>query len=155
MLAPVSGEAGHLIAARLTPPSYPYEVTEVQYELVGAAPCDSSFGHRVEVFVGTDDAPANDPAATRLDVPAAVTTEPVRVVQLTLPSPITLQSGEHLFVAVELVHEGTSCIGMCDGAGDWTRNYWSNAQSAPYSWAALSSFQLYAHARIGANGTPN
>jgi hypothetical protein len=152
-LAPNPGEAGHLYAARLTPPSYPFEITEIHYELVGDDPCDSSPAHRVEIFVDTAVAPAASPSVTQLDIPAAGATEPVRVVKEILPSPITLQSGEHLFVAVELVNQGSSCLAVCEGAAAWDRDYWSNATGAPYAWQALSDYGLYIHGRIGANGT--
>ncbi len=152
-VAPAENEAGHLYAARLTPPSYPFLVTEVQYELAGGGDCDSSFAHRVEVFVDSATTPAASPTVTQLDIVATSGTEPVRVVTAQLPSPITLQTGEHLFVAVELVTVDTSCIAACGGATITDRDWWSNATAAPYSWASMASFQLDAHARIGANGT--
>lgn len=152
-VTPAENEAGHLYAVRLTPPSYPFEVTEVQYELFGTEECDSTTAHRVEVFVDTATTPPASPTITQLDIPATGTTEPVRVVTAQLTSPITLQTGEHLFVAVELVNIGGSCMAACGGATIADRDWWSNAAAAPYSWATLASFQLDAHARIGANGT--
>ncbi len=152
-ISPAEGEAGHLYAARLTPPSYPFEVTEVQYELMGGGECDSTTAHRVEVFVDSATTPSNSPTITQLDISATGTTEFVRVVTAQLPSPITLQTGEHLFVAVELVTIEASCIATCGGATVADRDWWSNAVAAPYSWATLASFNFDVHARIGANGT--
>ncbi len=152
-ITPAEQEAGHLYAARLTPPSYPFEVTEVQYELMGGGNCDSTPAHRVEVFVDSATTPPASPTITQLDIAATGATEPIRVVTVGLPSAITLQTGEHLFVAVELVNVESSCVATCGGATVADRDWWSNAVAAPYSWATLASFNFDVHARIGANGT--
>ncbi|MBW2454903.1 MAG: hypothetical protein JRI68_10345 [Deltaproteobacteria bacterium] len=152
-ISPAAGEAGHLYAARLTPPSYPFQVTEVQYELMGSGECDNTFAHRVEVFVDSATTPPNSPTITLLDIAATGANETVRVVTAQLPSPITLQTGEHLFVAVELVTIETSCVAVCSNATVSDRDWWSNAVAVPYNWATLASFQFDVHARIGANGT--
>jgi hypothetical protein len=158
-VSPAANENGHLYAVRLTPPSYPYTVTEVVYEMFhdGGRNCDSSRAHRVEVFVGNAATPDNNPTnPAMIDVPAVNIGNGTRVVTETLPSPLTLQMGEHLFVGVEMiagdVDDGPTCLATCGGATVTDRDWWSNAAAAPYNWATLSSFGIDNHARIGANG---
>ncbi len=154
---PDAGEEGQLYAVRLTPPSYPYEVSGIHYELWHAPsndyPCDAQPAHRAEVFVATTDAPPASPSVTKIDNKAvSLSGDGIRVVKSSLPSPITLKTGEHLFVALELAGLST-CLMTCKDAKVTTRDYWSNATKAPYSWATVASFGVDAHARIGANGS--
>jgi hypothetical protein len=153
-VTPAAGEAGHLYAVRLTPPSYPFEVTEVVYEMLhDGAMCDAQPAHRVEVFVESATAPAASPAnPVVLNVPADAPMGLYRHVEMALPSPITLVTGEHLFVAVELPNVDSSCIATCDGATVFDRDYWSGATAAPYSWATLNSYMIDANALVGING---
>ncbi len=154
---PDPGEEGHLYGVRLTPPSYPFEVTEVHYELLhtpsGETACDAQPAHRVEVFVAATDIPPATPMITQIDNAAVeLSGDGIRVVKLTLPQPVTLQTGEHLFIAVEMPGL-TACIMTCADAVVSDRDYWSNATMTPYSWATLSSYGIDVHARVGANGT--
>ncbi|APR88272.1 hypothetical protein A7982_13621 [Minicystis rosea] len=150
---PLPGNEGQLYAVRLTPPSYPYKVTDVHYELAGIGDCDSSAPHRVEFSVGSGVAPSNTPnLVAKLDIPTGDAAASFRVVKKNLPSPIILQAGEQLFVAVSLTW-GTSCIAACHDAEEADRDYWSNATQAPYDWATLMSYGTDTHARIGVNGS--
>ena len=152
---PGPGEAGHLYGVRLTPPSYPYAVTSVQYELAGIDDCLVTTDHHVEVFVSTNTVPPNEPTlVASLDVDGAPAQGPSYVVEAALPDELVLVDGEHLFVAVELPLEGASCIAVCQDAPVEDRDYWSNAAAMPYDWATLASFGFPYHARIGANGAP-
>ncbi|MEJ7733903.1 MAG: hypothetical protein WKG00_32505 [Polyangiaceae bacterium] len=152
---PAPGEAGHLYGVRLTPPSYPYAVTSVQYELVGIDDCLVTTAHHVEVFVSTNTVPPNEPTlVASVDVAGAPAQQPSYVVQAPLPDPVVLVDGEHLFVAVELPLVEASCIAVCQDASANDRDYWSNAAVMPYDWATLASFGYPYHARIGANGAP-
>ena len=158
-VAPSYGEDSHLVAARLTPPRYPFTVTEVRYMLTApGAPCVGTFGYHVEVFKGTGATPAATPTvAARFDVAAGAVINDAWTSH-TLGSPLVLSSGEELFVAIELAGDSdfefgvtANCIGTCTvGAAD--RNYWSNAVSAPYPWATLASFGIATAARIEASG---
>ncbi len=153
LVHPDPGEEGHLFAVRLTAPVHPYHITDIQYELVGAAPdCDSSFAHRVEVFVSGDIPPPAIPSdVTTLNIPAG-NDECIRIVQQTLPSPITLTtSADSLYVAVQLPHTN-ACLGVCGNAVQDNRDYWSNTAAAPYVWATMASLGINLHARVGANG---
>jgi hypothetical protein len=150
---PLPGNEGHLYAVRLTPPSYPYRVTEVHYELDGSDSCDPSAPHRVELSVGSGVEPSNTPnLVATLQIPAGDSAASFRVVKEQLPTPIVLQAGEQLFVAVSLPWE-TSCIAGCHGAQEADRDYWSNATQPPYDWVTLMSYGTDMHARIGVDGT--
>ena len=156
-VAPGVTEAGHLYGVRLVPPSYPFDVNEVVYELVDDGDtCDATPAHRVEVYVDTAVAPPNMPnAPTVLNVPASSGHSGVRVVKVSLPTTMTLTAGQYLFVAVALPTAGTSCIAACDGATITDRDFWSNAAMVPYNWSTLASDGFLIHARIGANGVTN
>ena len=156
-VSPDAGEEGHLYVVRLAPPSYPFEVTSVHYELLhaptGETSCDAQAAHRVEVFVGAGPTPEPSPAVITLAQPAVMLeSEGVYVVKAPLPQPITLMQEEFLYVAVELPAL-QSCILGCEDAKVTDRDYWSNATQSPYSWATLASFGITSHARIGAEGT--
>jgi hypothetical protein len=152
---PAPGEAGHLYGVRLTPPSYPYVVTSIQYELVGLESCLITTDHRVEVFVSTDIVPPGTPTLlASIDVQGAAAQGPSLVVESPLVDDLVLQDGEHLFVAVELPLVEASCIAVCRDAPVADRDFWSNGVAPPYPWATLASFGYQYHARIGANGAP-
>jgi len=154
---PNMGNEGHLAAVRLTPESYPYEVSGVAYVLAHGNKCSAKVAHRVELYVDTNAQPSNMPTIVeQIDVPALASgMGSFRLVEQPLAAPITLSQGESLFVAVELA--GTpaehACIMNCAGTGDDDRNYWSNATAAPYNWATLASFGNATNLRIGANGS--
>ncbi|MEZ4442680.1 MAG: hypothetical protein R3B72_26535 [Polyangiaceae bacterium] len=151
-IGPASAEIGHWYAVRLTPPSYPYTVNEIVYELGGSNTCDTTAAHDVAVWVEGGAAPADTPANMQvLSTPATMANEQVRVVTHALPSPVTLASGEHLFVAVELAAQPL-CVMVCYGATESDRDYWSNSVMPPYPWSTLGSSNLDVHARVGANG---
>ncbi len=160
-VSPDAGNEGQLAAGRLTPPTYPFQVTSIEYELVmndpASAPCDATLAHRVEIYVDTNVTPSNTPViAATFDV-AAMPGIPVnthRLVTRTLATPITLTAGQNLFVAVELAGTGPDhlCIPLCAGTGADDRNYWSNATMPPYNWATLASFNNMDNLRVGANG---
>ena len=157
-VSPLPGEAGHLYGVRLTPPSYPFTVDEVVYELYhDEQTCDAGLAHRVELYTGSETMPPNNPAApVSITMPAvSLANAGTRVVELPISPPITLQAGEHLFVAVEMIFADASsitCLATCDGTTVFDRDWWSNATMPPYNWATLNSFDLNIHARIGANG---
>ena len=156
------GQEGWLFAGRLTPPSYPFQVTDIAYELYGGdlnggLTCDSNLAHRVEVFVGADPTPVSSPTlAATIAVPAgAGPVLSMRIVKAKLDTPVVLKKGESLFVAVEYVGDKPRmCMPLCKGTGDDDRNWVSGATAAPYTWATSGSFGQTENLRIGANGTP-
>ncbi len=156
-IIPDPTEYGHLFAARLTPAKYPFTVTNIRYTLSqGKDKCANVIAHRVEVYVSKKTTPDNNPTIkTTLKVPATTVIVGPRKVVLTLPTPITLQTGEHIFVAVEMATDKTKqviCMDVCDKNGIKDRNYWSNATKPPYKWATLESFNMKVNAMIEALG---
>ena len=147
-LAPDPGEEGHLAAARLTPESYPFTVKSVRYTLLADEDKKWSvnLAHRVEVYVTTASAPEATPTVKEtIDVPAATETVEERTIVKDLAAPITLQTGEHLIVAVEMAGDAATavlCLRGCPGHGIADRNYWSNATQPPYDWKTLDSLGI-------------
>jgi hypothetical protein len=119
-------EAGHFGAERLTPPSYPYTVQRIAYDIIptrastGDAGTDdggaaevrftANLAHQVQLYVSTATAPTAQPSmdgtlVRTIDVPARPDpTDPsVEFVAVELPisPPITLTAGQSLFVAVQ------------------------------------------------------
>jgi hypothetical protein len=144
-IEPLPEEYGHRAAGRLTPPSYPFEVNTVRYRMIdNMMPTGCiDLAHDVFVFAATGTTP---PAAP---VPHETITVPTGSivggwVELSLTTPLVLQTGESLFIAVEMQGLGDNeymCLGTCSGPGfDTGRNFWSNAASAPYPWVTLESF---------------
>ncbi len=148
-LVPEPLDFGQFGAVRMTPPSYPFEVSQVSYTLhAGPAPgnieCNGGAPHALQVFVSSGTAPDNSPTSSKgffsYSVPAA-TPEKDQIVTLSLAPTITLESGEHLIIAVEMVGDSSSrmCWQSCDdGGGDDGANWWSQASSEPFSWADIN-----------------
>jgi hypothetical protein len=146
-------ELGHYAATHLTPPAYPFAVTRVAYDLVapsGVAQCtDLSFAHEVQLIVTSAPLPPASPSTadgttvTTIAVPAGATG--ARVVELALATPITLTTGQSLYVAVEMAGDATHalCLGRCveEPAPDG-QDYWSGAASEPFSWTDLAEYDL-------------
>jgi hypothetical protein len=152
------GEAGHYAATSLTPPSYPFTVDKVSYSLqMNGSNCHGGLAHRVLVFTASGE-PAAAPSAgamASIDVPAGADAD--RWVDLTLPNPITLTSGQTLVVAVQMASDGADrsvCLSACPGSAaghDW----WSNAAAEPYAWADMfADFGFTSAYVIVAEGTP-
>lgn len=141
-----TGDPGDMKVVRLTPAAYPFTVTHVRYGLEGnlAPECDNTLAHRVEVFAASGHAPESSPSiAETIDVPAVASAPAERLVVLPLATPLTLQGGEHLFVAVEQAGNATHsmCLYMClTTVAD--RNYWSESTVAPYTWEPYSTGNL-------------
>lgn len=164
IISPLAGEETHWIAARLTPPSYPFTVNAVRYGLAqgehGSVTCDNGLAHALEIFVGTDVAPVASPSVVEhVDVAASAAVDGIRTFDHTLASPLTLQAGEYLFVAVQ--NAGVSptdctCFAACKPGYQPDTNYWSNAGAPPYPWATLESFgaSLEVNYSVCADGMP-
>ena len=144
--------------ARLTPPTYPFSALAIDYDLVANSNgCDVNIPHRVRVFKGTSAVPIASPVdVLEMSVSHAtpvLTTTYHQIVAL--PSPVTLQSGESLFVAVEMKVVGASenCILVCRGeAGQRDRNYWTDSDDAPSAWSTLASYGIPENIRVEASG---
>jgi hypothetical protein len=153
---PGTTENGHLSTVRLTPPGYPFTVTSVRYLLMRPATtppfneCATGIDHKVLVWAGSNVTPAATPANvqtfTSANVPDGISD---RVIEHKLSTPLVLNQGEHVFIAVEMRYEPgagplparRTCLRACwfpSVAAD--RDYWSNSASTPYPWVTLQSF---------------
>ncbi len=155
------GEMNHLGAARLTPPRYPFAVTEIGYQLEHTPEksdgCDATPTHRVVVFRSEGGAPPATPLIeAEFEVTVAEPDEPVHEVRLMLPAPLQLESGEDLYIAVQhsVVAPQGICVGSCLDSGNRDRSLWSQASTPPYSWAPLISFGLINSYTMFAVGAP-
>ncbi len=141
---PALGEDGHLAATRLVPSTYPATVGKVRYQIVVTSVCQP-YAHRVDVFKASTVVPPADPTVIEsFNVPANAQGPDFKI-ELTLTNPITLTAGEYLFVAVEQKRSGLNytCVATCGGPNQHTdRNYWSNADTIPYLWATMASFNI-------------
>jgi hypothetical protein len=160
------GEAGHYAAARLEPPSYPFEVRSIAYDLLlpaGVAQCDASLAHEVQVYVASADSPpampsSDDSRVATLAVPSGAAAGHTN--ELELPEPVTLEAGESLFVAVQLAAGAGATTSLCIGAcGEGTAisdvDFWSNAAAEPFAWADMvDEFGFTNNFMIRAYGSP-
>ncbi len=162
---PVAGEEDHFIAGRLTPPSAPYQVTEIgfglQHDTFGGL-CDSTIDVEVIVFVSSSATPPATPTVLEtITVPGALPPSWTanRFIHLTLSTPVTLQAGEELFIAMRnggAYPSAVTCPLMCNDADNFVedRNWWSNAGTPPYPWATLGSFNIDGTFDVWAIGSP-
>jgi hypothetical protein len=149
-------EASELAATTLTPASYPVTIDQISYAVAGAdadmgAQCDSSFGHRVDLYVVTEAKPPAMPSTEAIqvssyDVPAdASAGGRARQVHVDLTDPITLTTGQRLIVAVEMAANSDKtkslCVVTCAAVPNQPTgvNWWSNAQAEPYAWADMQA----------------
>ena len=160
-ISPLAGEETHWIAERLTPSTYPFTVTAIRYALGGQELmnyCDTSLAHQVELFVGPDDSPAMTPVtAEHFDIPTSMPEFGIKLIDLDLLNPLTLQAGEHLFVMIQnagVSQEASTCFIGCTGPTFVpNRSYWSNSGTPPFPWASLESFGLLGNYSICADGS--
>ncbi len=162
-----AGNAGPYMAARLTPPSYPHVINSFSYDLVEYqnGPCTASLAHTVIAFRTTTVAPPSVPTVSTVQVSAAAPNLPVGVltglpatysvrrVKIVFTSPVTLTTGEHLFIGIQSKSSGADflCSLVCPSApADSTRNYWSSTTSSPFSWVTLASGGTNANLRAWA-----
>lgn len=147
-------EAGHHAGSILTPSSYPFTVSMIEYTLEeppDIPSCKSELAHRLELSVlSAEQPPPASPSSEAirhisLEVPQAMAPTERRVILQNLADPITLNEGERLLVSVSLIAEGADhlCIAACeDEPARRGAEFWSNAPQAPYDWAELGSFGL-------------
>jgi hypothetical protein len=154
-------EIGDPALARITPPSYPFTVTSVSYKLTGMeATCGTNIAHAVSVWADSSGAtPASSPASVqKIPVAASATDQRSLIVTESLPTPITLTTGQDLFVAVEMDANTAQTVAVClDGCSitaDDNRQFWSEQMTAPFTWATLFSLGLAEDYAIWASGTP-
>lgn len=148
--APLEAPGGH-IAIRLTPEITPLLVRTLRYELVDADEvgfCNPTIQHQVSVFTGLLDAPSGSPIA---DFEAAIAGPSGKAdaasgsyVEVELDEPLAVRSGESIFVAINLPlddADNSLCVRSCSGRTDEGRNFWTDDDSAPYSWSDLTDLR--------------
>lgn len=149
VVAPDPGNEGHWSATRITPPSYPFDVYGVSYfldftGLVAGGTCNSGLAHQVELFIGTAATPVATPVPiATTTITATANTTSTRKVTWTLAAPVTLTTGQSLFVSVQMVggSQKDLCLIKCSSTPNAAdRNWWSSATTAPFPWASLASF---------------
>jgi hypothetical protein len=170
-LIPAPGEAGQFGLARITPPSWPYEVTAVEYEMFNGVRGDGTtnsvaFDQRVLVFRGLDAEPVASPEFLQdSTVPAAADfMGDLYKVTLPLETAVRLEEGEHLFVAIDLPSDmdgQTSAIAACQHGPTGSiqeypadRYYWGASLDAPFAWTPLAGFGLDLWLDVAAWGHP-
>lgn len=138
-------ELGHYATVRLQPPSYPFVVDQITYDLLAPSgtQCDASFEHEVRLIVSASPTPPRSPSA---DGTLVATGNGVaggsgsRTLVLDLPTEVRLERGEYLYVAVKLTGTASSslCIGACATGHPLSDvDYWSNAAAEPYAWVDM------------------
>ena len=141
---PLAFAYANMELARLTP-AVPFTVLGVRYSLGGEGsggtiPCDSTVPHRVDLWVDTSATPGSSPALTATLQATPANQATLVATTLALDSPVRLEIGDHLFLAVEMSGETTGkamCIVTCDSTGDESFTSWTNDpvnNSPPYSW---------------------
>lgn len=158
------GDEKALATTRLTPPSYPFTITDIQYVLGTSAPeCHTGLAHGVDLFVGTAVIPPPSPMVLHhFDNAAVANTAADRIVTLQVNPPVTLQSGEHLFIAVKFAGTFPSdllCLGACGPppmSYQDDRTYLGKPNAPPYQWVTLGSFgnSFKTNWKIDATGHP-
>lgn len=163
----LSSEVGHYMATRLVPNRRPMRIEEVRYMLFhGTHPlhgvdCSVVTTHDVVLYKGftTGGPPSNPIEVARVTVSGGTAPSAADFVWkvATLPSPVTIDFGEAVWVAVEMQaqtgYTGLVCAALCDDdGGEVEHGYWSNAVSAPYPWAELETWGITGDHRIAITG---
>jgi hypothetical protein len=135
-----------LLAARLTPSSYPFTVYGVRYLLPMGSGCDNSLAHEVKVFVGSNTTPDASPAVGETIAVPAGTAEPKgRWLTHPLVAPIVLTSGQQLYVALLVTYDaqkqGSICPQVCGDPGNTGEKSFSNdtGSTLPYTWTSFKA----------------
>lgn len=170
-VAPCDGEEHHWVASRFEPDDYPFVATKVSYTLWGsnhlyANPgCDSTLGHKASVFLGNKSPRSSPTLVQTITVPYDKAAVNDRYVELTLPQGVHISEGQFLYVSIQNSGDASPTVSnTCNGAGKFTcastcdaptrgnLSWWSNANTAPFNWASLASFNIHGDVRIGVYG---
>jgi len=157
-IVPLPWEVGHYAANRLTPPAWPFIVDSISYELDEQSGCRGDVDHTVLVWAESSLIPSATPVLLEtIHVPAGgVAVGTARTYDVPLSSPLELDAGEHLFVAIEMVLSDSgefTCLTTCGGHSDPEAGFWSNDTATPFPWTTLSSFGLDGDYKIDAHGS--
>ncbi len=110
--------------------------------------CDLDFQPRAGLVVSISTTPPNEfdfsfQATSRFD---PNTDESIEVV-VDVPGTVTVEDGEELYVAVEMLGDPSRymCVRICPGPGRELadgRAFWSNRVDRPFAWSSIWSFGL-------------
>jgi|SRR5579862_1048596 len=153
-------ELGDPAIARITPPTYPFVVEAIAYQLRGGKTwCGTNIAHAVTVYAapGGGSPPATPPVdAQRITVAATASSIDALVVTEPLTAPITLTTGQDLFIALEMDANADKsqsvCIDSCPITADDQRSFWSEQTSPPFTYATLTADGIKADYAIWATG---
>ena len=165
-LAPyLPDEAGHHAGSLLTPPTYPFTVSLIEYTLEeppDIVTCNSGLAHQLELSIlSAEQEIPSQPSieairSVKLDIPAANSDTERRVILQNLIDPFILNEGERLLVSIALVAEGDQhlCIAVCEDQSPVSGlELWSNSAEAPYNWVGIDSFDISSEFIIKAIGS--
>jgi hypothetical protein len=148
-----------MVAARFTPPSYPFTVTSIRYLLPGSdtdSACENGLAHRAEVHAGANATPESNPTvAATFDVPRSTSSKDPLWALHGLDTPVKLQSGEHLYVLVEVMPDGAQslCVqGCADNATGETSFIDVDSDQPPYEWKSFKEMKWDGDLTIAAMG---
>ena len=134
-------DAQTFVAARVTIPSYPFTVHSVRYVQAynEEFDCLDLLGGEARVFKGTSTTPPDNPNIARTFIVSPQSATSDRELRLVLSTPLIVETGEQLFVSVQLIGDGasTTCVAGCSGVAD-TVTERSFARSDG-SWAVFGS----------------
>jgi len=138
-----------MVAARITPTSYPFTVTGMRYMLHApfgsGKDCDNGLAHRAEAHISDQAAPEASPAVAATFNAAAVkpTTDPRWVVH-PFATEVKLTAGQSIYLLVEVVRETgkTLCPQACSDTGTGEKSFIDvDSNQPPYQWESFKAKQ--------------
>jgi hypothetical protein len=154
-------EIGDPAAARITPTSYPFKVESVSYQLTGQeSMCGTNIAHTVTVYAAPTGTtlPATPTDPQTIQIAATAADQRTEIVTAQLPTPIVLQQGQDLVVAVAMDANAAKTVSICmdgcpiTGGADDNRAFWSEMPQAPFTWATMYSYGIAEDYAIWAQG---
>ncbi|MCA9297614.1 MAG: hypothetical protein KDA28_01030, partial [Phycisphaerales bacterium] len=150
-LSPGPGEEGHWVAGRITPDVTPFDLYQVKTHVWQTTGCDATQSFEMAVYVESDIAPPATPTPVATWTHPAITTPGNRELAGVLPSMVTVQPGEHVYVALQLPSQ-SACVVTCPDNTHTDRDYWSNSASTPFAWTTFESFGINDDLLVEADG---
>ena len=142
-------EANHFAATRFAIDDEPFSVESVIYRLRGStarAGCSAILPHQTNLFIIPQDAalpadPENQAVLHRsYDIPIDETAFDGRLVEITLPFPLSVNRGDAVVVSIQMsaTEREHLCLEFCGSApASPNRTFWSNSAVSPFDWQDL------------------
>jgi hypothetical protein len=130
-------------ASHRVPPTTPFTVLQLRYRLRGSIKyCDTNMPHNVDLVASTSETPDPSPTpAASFAIPAGITAG-TRMVLLDLSAPLTLNSGDHAFVIIDLEYDTVADQGIClmtHPGGSTVNSFIAEESTPPYTWQSSTS----------------